>query len=508
MVFKVIVLGYRPSVVVPDTVYDVDLALDARGHGEGLVLRAWLPTSDERQVIFDERNTSSPLFMEVTQRDNNRLATWRGEDVEGPVAVSVSWSVQSKTWDWDIDPKIPLPTTVPKALQPYLRETSAIQVSDPQIADLFAATIPPGTDRLLPTLRALFDRVASMPTTDFSGTTDAVTALRLGEASCNGKSRLLVALLRHAGIPARLVGGLILTSGSKRTSHQWVEVWVNGHWIALCPTNGYFAELPSNYLRIYEGDEVLFSHTPEINFAWSFRVRKRLAPSAALSRVADHPLNVLDLYDTFRRAGISLHILKILLMIPIGALVATFFRNVVGVRTYGTFLPALVAAAAQETGVFWGLLGFSGVILFVAVIRAVLERFDLLHTPKLSAMLAIVVALLLTIAGIGARAGVLNLAYLTLFPIAIITLTTERFSLLLEEDGPRLAFAVLLQTLAVTAVCYAFQSSLFLQTIILTFPELLAVLVALNLWLGRWMGLRVIELWRFRSLIFAGDIER
>jgi transglutaminase-like putative cysteine protease len=35
----------------------------------------------------------------------------------------------------------------------------------------------------------------------FSGTTSAVLACKLGEASCNGKSRLMVALCRHVGIP-------------------------------------------------------------------------------------------------------------------------------------------------------------------------------------------------------------------------------------------------------------------------------------------------------------------
>jgi transglutaminase-like putative cysteine protease len=56
-----------------------------------------------------------------------------------------------------------------------------------------------------------------------------VTAAKLGEASCNGKSRLFIALARRAGIPSRLVGGVILSTGVKRTSHQWVEAYVSGH---------------------------------------------------------------------------------------------------------------------------------------------------------------------------------------------------------------------------------------------------------------------------------------
>lgn len=100
-------------------------------------------------------------------------------------------------------------------------------------------------------IQRMFDTVQKLKFRPFSGTTDALTALRLGEASCNGKSRLLVALMRASGIPARLVGGVVLESGKKRTSHQWVEAFAGGRWVPFDPTNRHFAELPANYLVLY-----------------------------------------------------------------------------------------------------------------------------------------------------------------------------------------------------------------------------------------------------------------
>ncbi|MEL7219627.1 MAG: transglutaminase family protein, partial [Pseudomonadota bacterium] len=97
-----------------------------------------------------------------------------------------------------------------------------------------------------------------------------MTALRLGRASCNGKGRLFVALARTNGIPARLVGGVILNEGSKKTSHQWLEVLIEGRWVPFDPTNGHFATLPENYLRLYTGDHALFRHTRNINFDYLF----------------------------------------------------------------------------------------------------------------------------------------------------------------------------------------------------------------------------------------------
>jgi hypothetical protein len=53
----------------------------------------------------------------------------------------------------------------------------------------------------------------------------------------------------------------------------------------------------------------------------------------------------------------------------------------------------------------------------------------------------------------------------------------------------------------VIAACYTVMESLFMQSLILAFPELLLVVVALNLWLGKWIGIRVMEFLRFRRLI-------
>ncbi len=55
-------------------------------------------------------------------------------------------------------------------------------------------------------------------------------------------------------------------------------------------------------------------------------------------------------------------------MLPVGALVVVLFRNVVGMPTFGTFLPALIAAAAGETG---GPFGVVAVLIVVAVVAAV-----------------------------------------------------------------------------------------------------------------------------------------
>ena len=152
------------------------------------------------------------------------------------------------------------------------------------------------------------------------GPTDALTARRLGEASCNGKNRLLVALFRARGIPARLAKGLILQNTSKRTTHAWTEVLVGDVWVPLCPTNGYFAEIPEHYLELAKGDQPAFTHTKNIGFDWRWIVRPQLTqPDQAVLSSVSNSQNVLSYWVSLKDFHISLNVIMIILMVPIAA---------------------------------------------------------------------------------------------------------------------------------------------------------------------------------------------
>ena len=51
-------------------------------------------------------------------------------------------------------------------------------------------------------------------------------------------------------------------------------------------------------------------------------------------------------------------VLQVLLLLPLGALLVAFCRQVIGIKTFGTFMPVLVALAFRETGITFGLIFF------------------------------------------------------------------------------------------------------------------------------------------------------
>ncbi|ACL66892.1 transglutaminase domain protein [Anaeromyxobacter dehalogenans 2CP-1] len=496
MAYKVRALGYRLADILPVRQYEVTYALELDGHGGDVRVRSFLPSSDAHQTISEERDQTSGLHLSQSMEGPNRVATWSGADVPNGARIRHAFKVLPRRVSYDLPAGLEVPAAYPPSAAAWLRPEKDIQVDAPEIRATLQRI---GADQggVVERLRRIHALAASLQPRPFKGTTDALTALRLGESSCNGKSRLFVALARAGGIPARLVGGLILEPGAKRTSHQWVEAWVAGHWVPFCPTNGHFAELPERYLTLYVGDEALFRHTADVNFDYRFETHGALVPSPQ----AKATFTLFDVWGLFDRLRLPFALLRTVLMLPVGALLVVLFRNVVGMPTFGTFLPALLAASAGETGAGYGVLAVLLVVAAVAAVRWGLTRLELLHSPTLAILLAAVVLTLLTTSMIAERAGIAQLTRVTMFPIAVLAICAERFYLSLTEHGARAAGKELAGTLVVMLACHAVMSSLALQVLVIGFPEVLLLVVAANVYLGRWVGMRLSEYRRFRGLL-------
>jgi len=503
MGYKIFVLRYPLDVLLPTVSYRVDLSLQVDGHGGDVSVATFLPRSDYRQIIDEGQNSSGTFLFSLDSEGENLVATWTESNFSGHHNILYTFTVSPRYVRYLLPAGLKIPAFYPAAFTPFLESTPGIQVSDPLIEEtlqqILPGELPDISTALIAIHRYLQDQIENR---DFSGYTDAVTALKLGEASCNGKSRLFAAFARKLHLPARLVGGVILEQGSKRTTHQWVEIYVNGHWVPFDTVNDHFAEIPANFLTLYYGDLVMFRHTPNINFRSLYKTTRTLGPRPELQdSLARSPLTILNLFGLFEQVGISRKLLEIILMLPFGALVTAVLRNVVGLETFGTFLPALIAAAALETGLWWGIFGFLIIILLGAAAQRGLDALQILHAPKMAILFATVIILMLTMTVAGLKLGLIALAHITLFPVAILTLTAERFAQVQAEHSFAAAARRLLMTVLAVAVCYGVMHSSVLKALVLVFPECLLLIIACDLWLGKWVGIRASEFIRFRRLL-------
>jgi hypothetical protein len=85
--------------------------------------------------------------------------------------------------------------------------------------------------------------------------------------------------------------------------------------------------------------------------------------------------------------------------------------------------------------------------------------------------------------------------------MVIIAMTIERMSVVWEERGAGDAIRAGAGSMVVATVAYLVMGLPWLEHLIITFPELLLIVLAVVLLLGRYTGYRLSELSRFKAII-------
>jgi len=332
---------------------------------------------------------------------------------------------------------------------------------------------------------------------------DEEVRLLLGEGEVTPESRAdtAVRLLAGARIPARKIRGLFLSERQRDVSLvPWLAVHNGERWIHLDPLSGK-PGLPEDFLVWTRGDAPVLEAPGGRKAALDFSLVRNVYGSleVAQQRSAQGDASVLDLSPL----GLPLRtqaVYQILLLVPVGALAVVLMRNVVGVATLGTFMPILIAIAFRETRLAWGIVLFVSVVALGLAVRLYLARLRLLVVPRLAAVLTVVILLLLALSVLTHKLGLERGLSVALFPIVILTMVIERVSVLWEERGSSEAFREAAGSLGVAVLAYGLFLDDHIRHLVFVFPELLLVVLAVTLLLGRYSGYRLLELRRFRAL--------
>ncbi len=380
----------------------------------------------------------------------------------------------------------------------HLEATDSIQVLHEQVVATLAQWRTPGLDEAALTQLAYEYCRRELVTDELEGADDAVTVLEERRGSSLGCIRVMLALCRAARIPARAVVGFIVDSPERSTASIWAEVFLENRWIPFDPVNGYARELPFNYVPARHGDVRVMAtrwmRDAEIEYSLVRLPRASLGPTAAEQRLSD----ILDL----TRLPLALQrTLSLILLMPLGAMVTCIFRNIVGLKTSGTFTPTLLALSFVFADWRTGLVIAATTIVLGLVTRYLLDALKLLMLPRLSIMLTLVVLCIVY--------GISTLAYLQatpgtqaiLLPMVILTMLVERFYLTTQEDGVATAVQHLAGTAIVGFCCYLVLCWDAVAELLLLYPEAHFFTVALLVLIGRYTGYQLFEPFRFRHFV-------
>lgn len=212
------------------------------------------------------------------------------------------------------------------------------------------------------------------------------------------------------------------------------------------------------------------------------------------------PWNLLSaLVNYMLTHGVSSQTVILLLMLPVIATMLAFIRQVIGINTFGLYTPSIIALSFLALGWGIGLLFLLFILITGYATRAFMRKWRLLHVPKVAIILTVVSLTVLVLLGLGAYVGI-TLSGDTIFVLLIMSTLAETFLTVKAEEGLWGAIFGVAETVIAALVCVFIVQLSFLQSLILAFPELILFTIVINIALGRWTGLRVVEYFRFREV--------
>jgi hypothetical protein len=165
----------------------------------------------------------------------------------------------------------------------------------------------------------------------------------------------------------------------------------------------------------------------------------------------------------------------------------------------------IVSLAFLTTGLRWGAAIFAVIVGVGAFVRALLQHVRLQLVARLAILIAVVAGVMAGLTVLGASFGIGALMNVSIFPMVIMSNVIENFTTSQAEFGTREAVRLTINTLGLAAICYLAIEGTSLQSLLLAFPELLLGAIAIDVGLGKWRGLRLLEYLRFFDLTRRSD---
>jgi len=483
--YKALVLGFPLSPQKVSEVWNVEAHISFFAQNKPAKVSLFIPRTARRFAIVNENFISQGFGITTATEGGNRRAEWAIRKAKGKQILYYRAEIRRiETNEAGVAVKPP-EIEDPKFEGPYLAAAESL-VTDIRARSADADTL----------VKELLKRLT---TTQL----DENIALLLGkQTSISNKVRLAVRVLAQAGLPARAVHGIRLEDENKNAPLlHWIQIYDEKQWRAYHPITGE-AGIPDDYMPWWRGTEPLVQVKggDRLEAILSVNLKQEEAVRAAIQSGKIKSPFLLD-FSLFSLPVHAQAIYRVLLLVPLGAFLLVILRNVIGIKTFGTFMPVLIALAFRETLLLWGIILFSVVVGLGLAIRLYLEQLQLLVVPRLASVLTVVVLLMALLSVLTHKLGLERGLSVALFPMVIVTMTIERMSIVWEERGASEALQQGLGSLVVAAIAYLIMTIGYIEHIVFVFPELLLVLLAGTLMLGRYYGYRLLELLRFRALV-------
>ncbi len=201
------------------------------------------------------------------------------------------------------------------------------------------------------------------------------------------------------------------------------------------------------------------------------------------------------------KAGVPSRTVILILLLPMLATIIAFIRHVIGLPSIGMLVPVALSITLLSTGITAGLILLATIIFSSTIARILLKKVRIMQLPKMAFSMFIVSIFLFLTLTVSAMAGILVVKQLSIFPVLLLILLSEQIISVQQERSAQEMIIISMVTFAIGILGFLLLSSTHLRNTILLYPEFILVLIPLNIIVGRYFGLRLMEYFRFSSII-------
>jgi len=204
------------------------------------------------------------------------------------------------------------------------------------------------------------------------------------------------------------------------------------------------------------------------------------------------------------RHGVPINTLVLILLLPLAGAIIAIMRHVVGLRGLGIFTPTVLSVAFISTGISAGLIIFFTVVASLTLVRLILRKlkFRMQYLPRMALIMVFISLSIVALFFILVMYTQVDIYTISIFPILIMMLLAESFMEVQIGRSLREAVYLTLQTLVIALLVFWVLTLEAVQVMMVTYPEVVILTVILvDVFVGKYVGLRILEYWRFKRLI-------
>lgn len=205
--------------------------------------------------------------------------------------------------------------------------------------------------------------------------------------------------------------------------------------------------------------------------------------------------------------GVSLSFLGVILSVSLAILVINFLKQVVGLSAFWIYAPIFLSVALQFLNVSLLLILMTSAVLSTIIVHRIVKKLYLLYNAKHSLLITmyfiismIFLYIWFSVEGISLQSNLLDNIF-SIFPFLLIIFVVEK---IFDEESAIMTketFVNLVQFTFVVGIAYLIIRSTSIQYFLLSYTDVILIILVSNLVIGRYTWLQMFEYFRFEPIL-------